>query len=56
MSTSREIGHAPRVQALAKEINTLTGPCVGCTECDGLCHALIEALVVPGIVLQRRGT
>lgn len=55
MSTVREIGHAPRVRALAKEINHFNSPCIGCTDCDGICQALIEALVVPGIILKERG-
>lgn len=54
MGISREIGQAPRVCALAAELNTLNIPCIGCKDCDGLCHALIEALVVPGIILKRR--
>ena len=54
MGISREIGQAPRVCALAAELNTLNILCIGCKDCDGLCHALIEALVVPGIILKRR--
>lgn len=54
MNRSREVGHAPRVRALAREIDTCSGPCIGCSECDGLCEALIEALVVPQVVLKNR--
>lgn len=54
MNRIREVGHAPRVRALAREIDTCSGPCIGCNGCDGLCEALIEALVVPHVVLKDR--
>ena len=55
MMTERQIGHAPRTQALGKEIMSVQGPCIGCKECTGLCAALIEALSLPDMVLNRRG-
>ena len=42
-----------RSEDLARELSRLTGPCVGCRECRGLCAALIEALVLPDIILSR---
>lgn len=56
MSTSLKIGHAPRLQELARELNDLSSPCIGCEGCEGLCQALIDALVVPRIIAKgRRG-
>ncbi len=55
MEIERRIAHAPQVAELARQTAALAGPCVGCTECRGLCHALIEALVVPELVLGRGG-
>jgi|GEM_PF-2556561 len=30
----------------------LNGPCVGCSDCNGLCEALIEALTVPDLITR----
>ncbi|GKY88040.1 hypothetical protein [Sinisalibacter aestuarii] len=54
MQVKREIGHAPRSHALAGEVSALSGGCVGCKSCTGLCTALIEALYLPGIVLKEK--
>ncbi|MDU9006106.1 hypothetical protein [Sedimentitalea todarodis] len=53
MFISRHIAEAPRTTALTTEIAKLNGPCIGCSECDGLCKELIEALVVPDVILSR---
>ena len=53
MQTDRLIGHAPRTKALGQELVSVQGPCIGCKECSGLCTALVEALSVPDIVLNR---
>lgn len=53
MFISRHIAEAPRTAALTSEISKLNGPCIGCTECDGLCKELIEALVVPNMILSK---
>lgn len=55
MSTSRRIGHAPRLQELARELNDFSSPCIGCAGCEGLCHALIDVLVLPKIIARGRG-
>ncbi len=53
MIRTRQIGHAPRTARLARELARLQTPCIGCSECRGLCHALIEALVLPEVILGR---
>jgi len=53
MFISRHIAEAPRTVALSTEIAKLNGPCIGCTDCDGLCKELIEALVVPDLILSK---
>ncbi|WP_424985500.1 hypothetical protein [Microbulbifer sp. S227A] len=53
MYISRQIAEAPRTAALTNEISKLNGPCIGCTECNGLCKELIEALVVPDMILSK---
>ena len=54
MERDRQIAHAPRSRALAGQIAGLRGGCVGCTECAGLCTALIEALTLPGMILKEK--
>lgn len=43
-----------RTQALGLAVSELNGPCVGCADCNGLCADLIDALVVPDIVLSKK--
>lgn len=52
MKTDRLIGHAPRSRSFGEKY-LATGACIGCKGCTGLCQALIEALVVPEMVLGR---
>ncbi len=54
MEINRSQAPTPRVQALSVEISGLNGPCVGCSDCVGLCPALIEALVLPDVILTRK--
>lgn len=54
MQISRSKAAAPKVQSLATEVSALQGPCVGCTNCVGLCDALIDALVLPDLILSRK--
>lgn len=54
MNISRLVASAPRTKSVSIELSKLNGPCVGCTDCDGLCKELIEALVVPDIILSRK--
>ncbi|CUI01450.1 hypothetical protein [Leisingera aquaemixtae] len=53
MPISRSKSDAPRVKALATKVSGLQGPCLGCTNCVGLCEALIDVLVLPDLVLTR---
>lgn len=52
MITRRNVGHAPRVTEVAKELGEI-GCCIGCENCRGLCQAVIEAIAVPEAVLHR---
>lgn len=54
MNINRSKPATPHIGALELELSSLHGPCVGCTDCDGLCEALIDALVVPGVVLSKK--
>lgn len=52
MRIDRNIGHAPRTEAIGRKLIEASGRCVGCTECQGLCEELIEVLVLPDVVLK----
>ncbi len=54
MNIHRLVAAAPRTADLTVELAKLNGPCVGCTDCDGLCKELIEALVLPDVILSRK--
>ena len=54
MTSDRFAAHAPRSQALSMELATLQGPCIGCTGCQGVCAALIQAMTLPEIILRDR--
>ena len=43
-----------QMAALARDLARLNAPCVGCADCRGLCRALIEAMVLPDLILHRR--
>ncbi|GAA6191193.1 MULTISPECIES: hypothetical protein [Roseobacteraceae] len=53
MEIQRGIATAPRTTQVGQDIANLSGPCVGCTECKGVCLELIEALTLPDILLRR---
>lgn len=53
MDIERRQAETPRLDALSADLAALQGPCVGCTECKGLCAELIDAMVLPNIVLGR---
>lgn len=54
MQIQRSKAETPIVNALADELARLQGPCVGCSDCVGLCEELIEALVLPDVILTRK--
>jgi len=52
MQTSREIHASNDLGDLGRLAASLSGTCIGCESCAGLCNALVEALTVPGFVLK----
>ncbi len=52
MNVTRSRGETTRCDALAGRIAVLNVPCVGCRDCRGLCAELIEALVLPDVILS----
>ncbi|NRB20049.1 MAG: hypothetical protein HRU33_21515 [Rhodobacteraceae bacterium] len=53
MKIRRYRAATPRIEHLAQQVSSLQGPCIGCQNCTGLCLALIEALTVPDIILNK---
>ena len=53
MKIARQAGHAPKTAALSHDVQALAH-CVGCAECNGLCTELVEALILPDIILKPR--
>lgn len=53
MQTERKVGNAPRTMDIVQKTVTINGPCIGCSGCQGLCQALIEAMTLPEIILTR---
>ncbi|GHG82186.1 hypothetical protein [Pseudodonghicola xiamenensis] len=54
MNISRSKAETPHLNALSVELSQLNGPCVGCSDCGGLCMALIDALTLPEMVLGKK--
>ncbi|WP_168733130.1 hypothetical protein [Thalassobius vesicularis] len=53
MKVERQIANAPRTAAIGPTVSALGGSCVGCTNCRGLCQALIEVITFPEAILNR---
>lgn len=54
MQIDRTKAETPNLKALAGQVSALQGPCVGCSDCVGLCAALIDTLVLPDVILTKR--
>lgn len=53
MQIERQIANAPRTNAVGAAVVGLGGTCVDCTNCRGLCQALIEVMTFPDVILNR---
>ena len=53
MKISRNKVETPNINNQSSQIVGLQGPCVGCTDCTGMCQALIDALTVPDLILSK---
>ncbi len=54
MITERSKPPTRMSEQLAHRLSELYGPCIGCEDCYGFCPALIEALMVPDAILNRK--
>ncbi|WP_137701505.1 hypothetical protein [Marimonas lutisalis] len=54
MNITRSRGETRHSKAIADRVARLGVPCVGCTNCRGLCKELIEAMIVPEVVLKSK--
>jgi hypothetical protein len=53
MEVERQIANAPKTTAVGVAVSEMGGNCIGCTNCRGLCQALIEVMSFPEVVLNR---
>lgn len=53
MEVHRTKTDSPVLKALGAELPDITAQCFGCVDCDGLCHEVLEALVLPDTILAR---
>lgn len=54
MRIDRNIGHAPRVEAIGHKLMEAPLRCVDCAGCKGLCQELIDVLMLPDMVLKAK--
>lgn len=54
MTTDRKIAHAPLTRDVAARVAGLGTPCIGCEDCTGVCRTLLDAIVLPDVVLHHR--
>ncbi|MBV7377642.1 hypothetical protein [Maritimibacter dapengensis] len=52
MHIDRTAGPTTRARDLAQQVSGLRQGCLGCDDCKGRCHELVEAMLVPDIVLK----
>ncbi len=52
MDIERDAAKAPRTAAAGQAVIALGGTCVGCTDCRGLCRALLEVMTLPDAILR----
>jgi len=53
MLTTRSQTPDKHVSRLFETLTDLRQPCVGCRNCRGLCSALIDAIVLPELILSK---
>jgi hypothetical protein len=53
MIVTRSQTGTDRISALARDLARLNTPCIGCADCRGLCRVLIDALVLPDLIVPR---
>ena len=53
MQIERKTGYAPKSTSIHQQLVEIQGPCVGCKECRGLCHELLETLYLPELLLKK---
>ena len=52
MQIKRKAEFATLAQTVARQMDFGQADCLGCTSCNGICQALIDALILPKVVLK----
>lgn len=53
MKIERSKPSSRNTEVLHQRLNQLYGPCIHCQECHGMCPSLIEALVLPDLIVKK---
>lgn len=53
MTIQRSKPPSRRTEELSRRLGELYGPCIACAECHGMCPSLIEALMLPDMILNK---
>lgn len=53
MEVHRTKTDSPVLKALGTKLPDITAQCFGCSDCDGLCHEVLEAMILPDMILAR---
>ncbi len=56
MDITRSPSDTRRTLQVGQIVTELNGPCVGCSECRGICQALIDAVTLPEVLLRRNSS
>ena len=56
MDITRSPSDTRRTVQVGQIVTELNGPCVGCSECRGICQALIDAVTLPEVLLRRNSS
>lgn len=54
MKIIRNKAETPNMTELSMGLAQLNNPCVGCSDCVGLCEALIDTLILPDLILSKK--
>lgn len=52
MQIERVAGYAPKTRTLAEGLTHVNGPCIGCKDCAGICHVLLDLMSLPDLLLK----
>ncbi|QEW18082.1 hypothetical protein LA6_000239 [Marinibacterium anthonyi] len=52
MNIDRTRPPTARLKELSRKLDEIYGPCLACEDCTGICAALIDALMLPDVIVR----